>query len=150
LEVLDEEASTLRRVQSLRRTVESHVVTFELGSSEITASQLAALTPVVAQISELIGLTESVFRVVRIEVEGYADPSGPAELNTRLSRERAEAVVGLLTQNGVDERLVQPVGRGTLAADSGDADSEEEVHAGLRRVTFSIAVSPEIVEDSGP
>ena len=32
-------------------------------------------------------------KVVRIEVEGYADPTGPAQLNVRLSRERAEAVV---------------------------------------------------------
>ncbi|HLW88926.1 MAG TPA: OmpA family protein [Terriglobales bacterium] len=66
-------------------------VYFASGSSTISASDQAALT----QLAQLaVGLTGYI-----VQVKGYADSSGNAAMNQRLSMDRAQAVVAYLLQN---------------------------------------------------
>jgi outer membrane protein OmpA-like peptidoglycan-associated protein len=150
LEILDEDAAERRRLADLRAAVERHEVRFELGSAEIDAAQAEALQSVVAQIVDMIRVAESLFTVLRVQVEGYADPTGPRELNVRLSRERAEAVVAFLVDGGVPEALVRPVGKGTLGvAVDGEAEQPQALE-GLRRVSFSVELPDDIKEEIHP
>lgn len=48
----------------------------------------------------------------RVEVRGYADSTGPAEFNQRLSQERANKVTSVLRQNGLSASEVISVGKG--------------------------------------
>lgn len=82
------------------------VVPFALGSSRLTGDgrrQLDALAPVVAEAPPL----------ARFEVAGHTDASGAAEMNRRLSEDRARAVVEyLVVEHGVAHARLESVGYG--------------------------------------
>lgn len=48
----------------------------------------------------------------KIEVTGYADTSGPADYNLRLSRKRADAVKAALVKEGIGAKNITTVGKG--------------------------------------
>jgi len=66
-------------------------VTFKVGSSEISPDGTEQL--------KRLGQTASGLTGYMIEVKGFADSSGNAQMNQKLSEERAEAVVAYLIQN---------------------------------------------------
>jgi len=66
-------------------------VTFKVGSSEISPDGVEQL--------KRIGQTATGLTGYMIEVKGFADSSGNAQMNQKLSEERAEAVVAYLIQN---------------------------------------------------
>jgi outer membrane protein OmpA-like peptidoglycan-associated protein len=81
------------------RTVTLRGVTFQSGRAELTASSLAVLDKVAAQLLES--------PEVRIEVAGHTDAVGTRTGNIRLSLQRAEAVRAYLVSQGVTtDRLV--------------------------------------------
>ena len=94
----------------------------------------------IRDIVELIRSAETTFQTVHVLVEGYADSSGTPELNVRLSRERAEAVMNLLITEGVPARLVRTVGRGALISSEGDSEGSSENPGGKRKVGFVVEV----------
>ncbi|MCF8145244.1 MAG: OmpA family protein [Deltaproteobacteria bacterium] len=49
---------------------------------------------------------------LRVKVEGHTDSTGDAEANRRLSRDRAEAVVGALTGAGIAKERLMAAGHG--------------------------------------
>jgi outer membrane protein OmpA-like peptidoglycan-associated protein len=49
---------------------------------------------------------------LRFQVEGHTDAQGTASYNDALSAKRADAVVGFLTQAGVERERLQPLGKG--------------------------------------
>src|SRR5262249_10629210 len=51
-----------------------------------------------------------------IQVTGYADPSGAAGYNQRLSLRRANAVAGVLVQDGVPQGIIIVGGRGETSS----------------------------------
>lgn len=62
--------------------------------------------------ARLLGVLAQQCPGVTIQVEGHSDPSGDPVINQRLSRERAEAVVGRVVASGLDRSLFTAVGRG--------------------------------------
>lgn len=72
---------------------EVYVVFFELGSDAVGAQGLNVATAV-ANAAELV-------QPRRIDVVGFADPSGPAALNESLALQRAERIGALLERAGV-------------------------------------------------
>lgn len=69
-------------------------VNFEVNRSRLTPDSYRILNEVA---QSLLAHPE-----VRIEVAGHTDSTGPYSLNTRLSRERAQSVMGYLASQGVD------------------------------------------------
>ena len=47
-----------------------------------------------------------------VHVVGYTDPTGPAPMNEKLSKRRAEAVKSYLVSKGVDAKRIQTEGKG--------------------------------------
>ena len=94
------------------------VVNFAVGSSKISADGESKLSQLAQLASSLTGYI--------IEVKGYADSSGNAAMNQRLSEERAQEVIAYLIQNcGVPVRhivapgamgIAQPVASNETAA----------------------------------
>ncbi len=84
-----------------------------------------------------------------VEVAGYADTTGNAALNQRLSDRRAEAVTRYLEQNGniPIHRILTPTGMGTSheAADNGTAQGRKL----NRRVEVKLLVNQGVVSTPG-
>lgn len=76
-----------------------------------------------------------------IEVQGYASKVGPAELNQRLSSERADAVLALIQQSGVVPmtRILAPAAMGTSNPVS--TEHTRRAMAEDRRVVVTVVVN---------
>ncbi|HMI90684.1 MAG TPA: OmpA family protein [Polyangiales bacterium] len=61
---------------------------------------------------------------VSFEIDGYADESGPDELNDRISRARADAIAELLVRAGVDRARISLRAHGELPVVRGDGRDE--------------------------
>ncbi|MEE4638412.1 MAG: OmpA family protein [Wenzhouxiangella sp.] len=111
-ELASEAAASLRRrleLLELRETDRGVVVTlgdvlFELGQTELQAGARENLNDVV---DLLQGEPDR-----RIRIEGHTDSSGPADVNMRISQERAEAVREALIAMGIGADRIQAVGMG--------------------------------------
>lgn len=85
----------------------SLMITFNTGSAELTAETMQVLDTV-ARALQSDRLAGFAFRI-----EGHADPRGGADLNQKLSEERAQAVVGYLaSKHGILPERLTPVGKG--------------------------------------
>jgi outer membrane protein OmpA-like peptidoglycan-associated protein len=120
-------------------------VLFRTGSAEIApdlAHQIQTLAQAMTKSPEL-----------RIRVDGYADPRGPAKANLELSEARANAVRDLLVASGIsDEALeVNAFGKTLSVADDEDGYALER----RVRLTLQVAGSPQLGNtatgaDAGP
>ena len=84
-------------------------VRFQTGSSELTPAAKAQLQG----LGEALASRNGKLKAGEIVIEGHADARGSAELNKRLSQERAQAVVKhLVSTHSVDGKVLKPVGVG--------------------------------------
>lgn len=107
----------------------SEQVLFETGTASIRAESDAILGEVLRVLGEHpeLGL---------VEVQGHTDSTGAAELNRKLSRDRAEAVVAWLVAHGIAKERLRAEGHG---ADKPIADNESEAgREKNRRVEFRV------------
>lgn len=106
---------------------------FAVGSSSISPEDLEELKKLA---QKAIGLPGYI-----IEVKGFADASGNADMNEKLSRERAEAVIGYLIQQcNVPVRHV--VAPGAMGESQPAASNEsKEGRAENRRVEVTVLVN---------
>lgn len=105
-------------------------IQFALGSAEI----LPASDGLLGEIAQM--MTENP-QIELLQVEGHTDSTGSAELNKRLSRERAESVRKHLVERGkVPGKRLSAVGFGPdKPIASNDTDADRELN---RRVEFNI------------
>jgi outer membrane protein OmpA-like peptidoglycan-associated protein len=108
-------------------------VNFEVGSSKIAAKDQIELRELANTATRLKGYI--------IEVTGYADATGSAEMNTKLSEDRAKAVVSYLMQRGeVPARHI--VAPGAMGEYGQAAPNETEAgRAENRRVEVKVLVN---------
>ncbi len=99
---------------------------FENGSSKILPAEAKKLDKVVDS------LIESENNLNKVIIEGYASKVGPAKLNRRLSKERAQNVFNYLKRKGVNPNILQIVFYGD------DYLNEEPEHWMNRRVEFRV------------
>jgi outer membrane protein OmpA-like peptidoglycan-associated protein len=114
--------------------VKSHaIVKFDVGSSQISANGQNDLTSL-AQVAQ--GLKGYI-----VEVVGYADATGSAEINTKLSEDRAKAVVTyLMQQGGVPVRHI--IAPGAMGEYGATASNETKAgRADNRRVEVKVLVN---------
>ena len=97
-------------------------VRFQTGSSELTPAAKAQLQG----LGEALAARNGKLKPGEIVIEGHADARGSAELNKRLSQERAQAVVKhLVSTHAIDGKTLKPVGVGSEhLKDSARPDSE--------------------------
>jgi outer membrane protein OmpA-like peptidoglycan-associated protein len=105
---------------------------FKVGSAEIPDSLKSQLEV----FADVLRARRGSGKVVRIE--GHADASGSATVNTALSQKRAEAVREYLVARGADPAMLSPVGLGSNVPKNGaDPFSPEN-----RRVEIGRADAP--------
>jgi len=109
------------------KVVSTEEVFFDFGKSALTDEAKAKLD----------GVAQNVARLSRpqIELEGYADPIGPAEGNLVLSRKRADAVVRYLVGKGIPLRRIHVIGQGEVVKE-GRVTKQER--AQMRKVTIRV------------
>jgi OOP family OmpA-OmpF porin len=88
------------------KVVSTEEVLFDFGKSALTDEATAKLD----------GVAQSVSKLSRpvLELEGFADPIGPAAGNLVLSRKRADSVVRYLVGKGIPLRRIYVVGEGEV------------------------------------
>jgi OOP family OmpA-OmpF porin len=101
-----------------------HSLNFASGSGELLPESYPALAEVVASLKA--------HPEVRIEIRGYADSSGPEELNQRLTQERADSVKTFLVKAGIESSRL--VAKGYGEANPIADNSTKEGRAQNRRV----------------
>jgi outer membrane protein OmpA-like peptidoglycan-associated protein len=108
-------------------------VKFNVGSSKISAADQEELKKLAQTATSLTGYI--------LEVTGYADSSGSAAMNTKLSENRAKAVISFLMQQGnVPVRHI--VAPGAMGEYGAMASNETKAgRAENRRVTVKILVN---------
>jgi outer membrane protein OmpA-like peptidoglycan-associated protein len=109
----------------VRKLADSVTVQFAFNSAELAD---AAQTSLVALVRELQQNPK-----LMIELEGYADPTGPREYNVQLSQRRVESVRRYLVQNGVELGRIDAIGLGSIA-------DPMVSNAAKRRVTVKVMV----------
>jgi len=109
------------------KVVSSEEVFFDFGKSVLTDEAKAKLDSV----------AQSVARLSRpqVELEGWADPIGPAEGNLVLSRKRADSVVRYLLEKGIPLRRIHIVGQGEVQRE-GRVTREERTQ--MRKVVVRV------------
>ncbi|MET0251869.1 MAG: OmpA family protein [Novosphingobium sp.] len=95
-------------------------LTFPMGSSRLTDDVRPVLDQVRAAITQRPG--------AEVQVTGYTDTVGSADLNDRLSQKRAEEVMQQLIELGFPADMLTAVGRGErdLAVDTPDEMSNDQ------------------------
>lgn len=104
-------------------------VMFETGSSAILPESHDLLNEVAAMLNENP-------QIELIDVEGHTDSTGSAQINKKLSKGRATAVVAYLKDAGVARKRMDPKGYGPERpiADNDSPEGREQ----NRRVEFNI------------
>ncbi|MEW6432681.1 MAG: OmpA family protein [Myxococcota bacterium] len=110
-------------------------VYFDTGKSKIQRRSFGLLN----QVARILIEHPDVRRVV---VEGHTDSRGAAEMNRKLSQDRAEAVKAYLVEHGVEATRLEAKGYGPdrPVADNGTAAGREQ----NRRVEFVIATEEKV------
>lgn len=100
---------------------------FDIGKDSLDAGGEAEVSAYVAELLETVPSS--------LQVVGFTDTTGPAEVNERISKARAKSVVDALVDGGVPAELIErgASGEGDLAVDTPD-DTRE---ASNRRVTIT-------------
>jgi OmpA-OmpF porin, OOP family len=108
-------------------------VKFGVGSSNLSADDKQALQEIAQTATSLNGYI--------VEVTGYADSTGSAAMNTKLSEERAKAVIAfLMQQGGVPVRHI--VAPGAMGEYGAAASNETKAgRAENRRVEVKVLVN---------
>ena len=108
-------------------------VKFSVGSSKVVAADQESLKKLAETAKGLTGYI--------VEVTGYADATGGAEMNTRLSENRAKAVITYLVQQG-NVPIRHIVAPGAMGEYGAAAPNETKAgRAENRRVTVKVLVN---------
>jgi outer membrane protein OmpA-like peptidoglycan-associated protein len=102
-------------------------IAFRTGDAHLRSDDIEQLTA----LGQLAGGMSG----VKIKVSGHADPRGSEEYNAALSKDRAESVVAVLTDAGLDkDRIVIEA----LGAAGADANGDLDDYAFQRRVSVKL------------
>lgn len=122
-------------IRAIKQQIESRTIKFDVGKSEILPSQRRTLDELESDIKNLRDILQFSDRMIRIDVSGFTDPTGPESLNQGLRRERAEMIRLALSSRGIDPDTIT----------AAEADAEAQSHGAGRKVSFKV----NLVEASG-
>lgn len=111
-ELAAEAAASLQRrleLMELRQTDRGTVIT--LGDVLFASGQITLESDARARLDDVAELLDSEPQK-RVRIEGHTDSTGAADLNQRLSQQRAEAVMAALIELGIAAERIQAIGMG--------------------------------------
>ncbi len=121
-----------QRLRQLVSEVEKYTISFSIGSSTVESGQEATLRQLAAAVGRLQRQARILGKEIRIVLTGYANSSGPADLNRRLIRRRTLAVRRALIRLGVDPVL--------LETDAGPIPEEQTARLSQQRPQVGVTV----------
>lgn len=129
LELVDTDA---RAFDLLRRKVEESAVFFEFGSEDLRPGQEREIQRLSEDLSALVEAAKVLEKTVGFGLIGHADSLGTDQGNLAVSRARAQKVLSLLVQRGLEEGLFTAFGVGSSEPlreekTSGDRDLNRRV-----------------------
>jgi outer membrane protein OmpA-like peptidoglycan-associated protein len=101
-----------RRIAEEKALIERQTILFRVNSSQLDPEQMLKLADIAAELRKLNGYLSSVHRKLQVEISGYTDPTGPEEKNAALSKQRADAVMDVLKERGINPDAFVPVAMG--------------------------------------
>lgn len=108
-----------------RNTVETIHLQFGFDRADLSDAAQTALLAIVKELKDNPNLT--------VELQGYADPTGPRDYNVALSQRRVEAVRRYLVDKGAELPRINSIGLGAIH-DKGEDNAKK------RRVTLKLMV----------
>jgi outer membrane protein OmpA-like peptidoglycan-associated protein len=130
------QSSEEKSFQSLQQQVEQTVIVFAQGRTEVEGVPLTQLEKTATQLKSLIQLAQILDRKIEIHLEGFADAQGPIDVNRFLSRERAEFVRGVLSQQGINPTFIKALSN--YDPENKDLANLSITSANSRKVTLKI------------
>ncbi|TMV91232.1 OmpA family protein [Thioclava sp. BHET1] len=125
-------------VARLNGSLKTAKVNFDPGSAQVSSDSLKALDALAAAMKNCTDF--------RMEVDGYTDNQGRAEMNLQLSQERAQAVISGLLSRGV--LIGNLVAKGYGEAQPIATNSTEDGREQNRRIEFVLLDETPVGDDS--
>ena len=126
--------------ESIMRRVHRHVVFFEPAGSDIARTERRKIPIIVEDIQKLLALAQVLDKKLRIDIIGHADSSGSEAINLQISKERAQTLLTILVDSGLDAKIFSPVGIGSQEPLAEEFDQTQV--ASDRRSTLRVRYTP--------
>jgi OOP family OmpA-OmpF porin len=123
----------------LKTLIQSTVLTFPVGSAELSPAQSDSLKLLSPEISALLLKAQVLHKNANIEIVGHSDSTGAEATNQLLSQERADSVARQLAREGLPRGSARPVG--VASAQPLRPETDEEARQSNRSVTFSVSAT---------
>lgn len=124
----------------LKGVLESAVLVFPLGRTELEPGQEAALAQYENDFQGLLVQAGHLGGTITVEIIGHTDSTGVEAANLPLSRQRADQIFKVLRRAGVKPTNLRP--RGVAASEPLRTEDTEAGCRYNRSVTFKVAFSP--------
>jgi len=124
--------------EGIKLTLNENAVRFDTGKATLTAAARANLDKLVPVFKE--------YAETNIVIYGYTDSTGPADLNLRLSGQRADAVKNYLVGKGIAAPRFSIQGMGI--ADPIASNETAEGRSKNRRVEFAITANEKMIQEA--
>lgn len=128
---------SLKDLMQAKESLEALRFNFLLGNAQILPEQIMVLDDAARLLKKIFTLAREADRNVNIEVIGYTDELGTADINLRLSKERAQKVITALALRGINTSSFTALGQGTKW-DENLANAESEAR---RRVCIKVKLN---------
>jgi OOP family OmpA-OmpF porin len=99
--------------ESIMRRVHQHVVFFEAGSSDIAHTERRKIPIIVEDLQKLLSLAQALNKKLQIDIVGHAESSDSEAINLQISKDRAQALLTILVDFGLDANNFSAAGIGS-------------------------------------
>ena len=125
--------------QRLGAAIQSTVLTFPTGSSEILPDQANSLKLLAPDVAALLQKAQALHKNVVVDVVGHSDSTGAESTNQLLSKDRADVVAWQLEREGTPRASLRPAG--VAASQPLRPETNDEARQYNRSVTFSVSAA---------
>jgi len=124
----------------MKAALESAVLVFPVGHTDLEPGQEATLAQAGKEIQELVVAAQQLGGAATIEIVGHTDSTGVEAANLPLSKQRADQIFSTLRRAGVKPSNLHP--RGVATSEPLRSEDNEAGRRYNRSVTFKVAFSP--------
>lgn len=118
--------------------IEQTILRFNSGTTQLTGGQTQTVQSLLATMQQLIAQASAVQRVPHFELIGHTDTEGDESLNLKLSQERADRLLTMLSSKGISASLLAATGAGSQAPVRKESSSADKPFN--RSVSFKITL----------